>query len=436
MARSNDTDGVRIGRKYAHGRRIHPVAATEEAHTVISRLDPTAATAARALLRRALPTESITGVFVRPEEEQVAAVLAACGVLRLEEKVEGTAAVYHWRAYRAQIADGRRDEVHHALGKLEPDHARHVLLAAIVSTTELADEHTFLAAAPQGSPLRVPEGTRARTTKWSVYDAALRAAAGWYRATANDERLSARELAAKELGWSKAWTEARVAAFERIIGIPFDQAVETTEPEVRLRGPLRWTADNIIMDAAAARPWVAIPARSAQQFGTLDYSRAHGVLIVENLDTFEAICRHSDVPNTWLCLWGHGYVNNSLVSLVKLINKPTVCWSDLDAHGVAIVGDIQSRTGVPVTPVFMTVELHADSAFLEQDEEQRALASRLATTGHPMLRDLAAQVARTGVGREQETMHHLIPKLERQLAHIAVPTSAGGFNPALWPDGN
>ncbi len=218
--------------------------------------------------------------------------------------------------------------------------------------------------------------------------------------------------------------------------MPFDQAVETTEPEVRLRGPLRWTADNIIMDAAAARPWVAIPARSAQQFGTLDYSRAHGVLIVENLDTFEAICRHSDVPNTWLCLWGHGYVNNSLVSLVKLINKPTVCWSDLDAHGVAIVGDIQSRTGVAVTPVFMTVELHADSAFLEQDEEQRALASRLATTGHAMLRDLAAQVARTGVGREQETMHHLIPKLERQLAYIAVPTNAGGADPALWPDGN
>src|SRR2546421_768317 len=122
MTRSSDPEGVRIGRKYAHGRPIYPVAATEEAHAVISRLDPAAAKAARALLRRALPTESITGVFVRPEEEQVAAVLAGCGIVRLEEKVEGTAAVYHWRAYRAQIADGRRDEVRHTLGKLEPDH--------------------------------------------------------------------------------------------------------------------------------------------------------------------------------------------------------------------------------------------------------------------------------------------------------------------------
>jgi hypothetical protein len=243
--------------------------------------------------------------------------------------------------------------------------------------------------------------------------------------------LSARELAAKELGWSKAWTDARVAAFEHVIGIPFDQAVETTEPEVRLSGPLRWTADDVIVDASAARPWVAIPARSAQQLGALDYFDARGVLIIENLDTFEAICRHSELPSTWLCLWGHGYVNNSLVTLVKLISKPTACWSDLDAHGVAIVGDLQARSGVVITPVFMTAELHADSAFLEQDEAQRALASRLAANGHPMLRDLAAQIARTGAGHEQETMHHLIPKLERHLAHMSAPRTAWEADAAL-----
>ena len=124
-------------------------------------------------------------------------------------------------------------------------------------------------------------------------------------------------------------------------------------------------------------------------------------------------------------------MNNSLVSLVKLINKPTACWSDLDAHGVAIVGDLQARSGIVITPVFMTVELHADSPFLEQDEEQRALASRLATTGHPMLRDLAAQVARTGVGREQETMHHLIPKLERHLVQLPAPADVGAADAVL-----
>ncbi len=281
----------------------------------------------------------------------------------------------------------------------------------------------MLAAGPNGSPLRVPDESRAQTTTWSVYDAALRAAAGWYRSSGRGERLSARELAAKELGWSKAWTDARIAAFERVINMTFDQAVETTEPEVRLRGPLRWTADTTIVDASTAKPWVAIPARSAQTFGILDHSDTHGVLIVENLDTFEAICRHSEVPNTWLCLWGHGYVNNSLVSLVRLINKPTACWSDLDAHGVAIVGDLQRRSGIAITPIFMSVELHADSAFLDQDEQQCRLASDLAAKGHPELRGLASQIAATGVGREQETMHYLIPKLASQLAQITAPTT-------------
>lgn len=418
MARSNDAGKVRVGRKYAHGRRIAPVATAEEVQAVIARLDLASASTARALLRRALPSESITGIFVRPAEEQVAAVLADCGVLRLEEKIEGTAAVYHWRAYRAQVADGRRDEVRHLLGKLEPDSARAGLLAALASADELLDERNLLGRVPQGNDLGVPVGSRTRTPKWSVYDAALRAAAGWYRATAAGERLSARELAAKDLGWSKAWTNARIAAFERLIGMPFDRALETTEPDVRLRGPLTWTTDNVAVDASAARPWVAIPARSAQQFGMLDYSGASGVLIIENLDTFEAICRHSDIPDRWLCLWGHGYVNNSLASLVGLISKPTVSWSDLDAHGVAIVGDLEARCGVEVTPVFMTVELHADSAFLEQDDEQRALASRLAVSGHPALRALAAEIARTGVGREQETMHHLIPKLDSHLRAV------------------
>jgi hypothetical protein len=405
-----DTDGVRLGRKLAHGRRVQPITTVEEAQSVLSRFDATARSAARALLRRALASESITGAYVRPQEEAIATVLARCGVLRLEEKVEGTAAVYHWRPYRARIADGRRDEVRHALGKLDPDHARQTLLSAIAMTPELADEHELLAAIPHGSPLRPPDGSRTRTTVWSTYEAALRAATGWYNATMAGRRLSKRELAATTLGWSKAWTDARIAAFERLIGRNFAEAVETSEPEVRLRGPLHWSdGTTTIADAATARPWIAIPAQSAQTHGKLDHSQAQGVLVIENLDTFEAICRHSAVPDTWLCLWGHGYVNDSLVSLVAAMKKLTACWSDLDAHGIAIVKDLQRRTGVTVSPIFMDSELHANSAFLEQDDQQRRLAADLATTGHPRLRTLASRIAETGLGREQETMHDLIP---------------------------
>jgi hypothetical protein len=414
-----DEAGIRLGRKHVHRRRIHPVRATEEAQSILTRLTRESATSARILLRRALKSESLTGIMVRPEEESVALVLATSGIILLEEKTEGDAAVYHWRPYRARIADGRRDEVSVCLGKLNPDEARAALILEISGIPELAGEARLLALLPSGAPLRVPSESGTKTAVWSVYDASLRAAAGWWQARLTGSPLSARELAAKKLGWSKAWTPARIAAFERLIKMKFEDALETMEPEVRLRGPLSWTSESTIIDAHAARPWVAIPARSALQYGKLQHSQAQGVLVIENLDTFEAICRHSRVPDTWLCLWGHGYVNNSLVALVKAVNKLTACWADLDAHGVAIVGDLQRRTRFPISPVFMDASLHDEWALLPQDKDQSKLAAELAANGHPDLRALADRVATTQRGREQETMHHLIPSLLSRLSELA-----------------
>jgi heme oxygenase len=87
----------------------------------------------------------------------------------------------------------------------------------------------------------------------------------------------------------------------------------------------------------------------------------------------------------------------------------------LDAHGINIVGDLQRRSERPVRPIFMDAGLHDEFAFLEQDNKQVSLAQDLAVTGHPELRALAARVAATRLGREQETMHYLIPKLGRSL---------------------
>jgi hypothetical protein len=415
MTSRTSTGNVRLGRKLVHGRRVCQVVAVEEIQSVLGRLGSETIRSARTLLRRALAAESTVGAMVRPEEEAAASLLAACGALRVEEKAEGDAAVYHWRPYRASIRDGRRDEVRAYLGRLDPDQARNALLAAIAGVPEIAAERDLLASVPVGDPLRPPEQSALRAAVWSSYDAALRAGAGWWEAKRRGQPMSARELAATKLGWSKAWTPAKVRAFELLIGAKFEDALETMEPEVRLRGPLSWNAGSTIVDAKLAYPWVSIPARSALRYGTLNHSATAGVLVVENLDTFEVICRHSSVTDTWLCLWGHGYVNNSLVDLVKSMNKPTACWADLDAHGIAIVGDLQGRSKVRVTPVLMEASLHNESAFLDQDNEQTALAARLMLNGHSELRELAARVSATGKGREQETMHHLIPQLRSLL---------------------
>jgi len=71
----------------------------------------------------------------------------------------------------------------------------------------------------------------------------------------------------------------------------------------------------------------------------------------------------------------------------------------------------------------MEAALHDEFAFLEQDDKQVSLARDLAVTGQPDLRPLAARIAATRLGREQETMHHLIPKLHSRLLLLAEQTN-------------
>ena len=274
---------------------MQPVAAVEEAHSVLARLPGDSAKSARSLLRRALASESTPGIMVRPEEESAALALAACGILRLEEKAEGDAAVYHWRPYRAPRRRAPRRGPHppRQAGPRRGTNGTHACHRGDAGTQPRTRPTV---PGPARYAPASPGASATRTGAWSVYDAALRAAAGWHNAQRKGQPLSARELAAISLGWSKAWTEPRMLAFEHVIGKKFDDALETMEPEVRLRGPLSWFFGTTAVDARVARPWVSIPARSAQQYGTLDYSQTQGVLVIENLDTFEAICRHSTPP--------------------------------------------------------------------------------------------------------------------------------------------
>ena len=102
-------------------------------------MDAPTAAAARSLVRRALASNLGRGVIVRPEEEHLTQAFAATGVLHLEEKTEGTVAVFHWRPYRARVSKSRRDEIRVTFGRLDPDGARADLADWIAGTAELAD---------------------------------------------------------------------------------------------------------------------------------------------------------------------------------------------------------------------------------------------------------------------------------------------------------
>ena len=84
----------------------------------------------------------------------------------------------------------------------------------------------------------------------------------------------------------------------------------------------------------------------------------------------------------------------------------------------------------------MDASMHDESAFLEQDDEQVALAVQLMTNGHADLKELAARISATGKGREQEMMPHLIPQLPISLAQLGRPgvgySEAEGFEPLTF----
>lgn len=298
------------------------------------------------------------------------------------------------------------------------------LLPLTAGVPELAREHEALLASPPSPGLRVPSGSRCRTTSWPVYDAAVRAAVVWYRSTATGQRVAAKELAGQAWQNTKGWTLPRQIAFQNLVGRPFEQAVDEADTEIRLRGPLTWVSDDIVADAdaAACRPWLSVPSHGIRSLG---YTRcdAVGVLLVENLEAFQRVCEIPEVAEKWLCVWGQGYVRTGLVKFLQNLDLPLAAWGDLDADGIKIIADIAERVRRPIRAVGMDVALWQNGVKREQSAGQlargRELAASLRTGCPPSLRELASAIATSGHGCEQETLYaEVLPTLPAQLEAV------------------
>jgi len=308
-------------------------------------------------------------------------------------------------------------------GRRDPDEVRGELLALMEGVGELGRERELLIRCQTGSPLRVPAGTATATEAWSAYEAALRAASYWWPRHRAGQRMTAKALAGMALGGSKMWRPARQAAFENLVAISFDRALDEADVDIRVRGPLSWRIGPVAADASVANPWVALPAGALRLVGEVEYG-AHGVFLVENSDTFERVCAMADVTSQWLCIWGHGYVANQLVSLLQWLRPARLAiWGDLDADGIAIVDDLSRRLGRSVHAVGMDVELWRGGPYRQQKPgmypKARALAARMAAEGPVDLRALAAVIAESGESVEQEPLHEkVLPDLVALLGRV------------------
>jgi hypothetical protein len=310
-------------------------------------------------------------------------------------------------------------------GLRDPDLVRQELLELMSAVEELTAEAELLAACPAGGPLRPPAGTATGTEAWTVYEAAVRTAAAWWPFRRAGQELTAHALAAKALRDSKAWTAQRAQAFSNLVGLSFDQAVAKTDTDLRIRGPLLWRVGGVAADAATAVPWIAVPANGLHVSGVVECT-AKGIFVVENADTFEQVCKITEISTSWLCVWGEGYVSHGLVPLIcSLPPLPLAAWCDIDADGIGIINDLSDKLSRRVHPIGMDLELWQTSEHRRQKptaiQRDRSLAAKLAVAGPEELRALATHIAASGGSCEQQSIHDkVLPHLGEDL-HALLP---------------
>jgi hypothetical protein len=298
----------------------------------------------------------------------------------------------------------------------------HDLLQVMQNVPELRREHDLLIALPPSAKSGVPAGTATRAGAWSTYETAIKAAAVWFARVAAGQKVHERGLAVDAFGDSKGWTDAGRLAFQNLVGKPFSQAVQVPDTPIRLRGPMVWSYQDVICDAAGARPWIDVPARGVQSYGTLVGS-PEGILLVENQENFGRVCEETSVPDRWLCVWIQGFASKGLVAFVRRLEGIRLAaWCDLDPPGIKIVKNLMDETGREVHPVGMDPDLWTNAVKLREPDEARdgwrKDAATLIRDGPPALRELATRIAKTGERVEQEgstVCDQVLPELAKRL---------------------
>ncbi|MDT9700280.1 Wadjet anti-phage system protein JetD domain-containing protein [Streptomyces sp. P17] len=366
---------------------------------------------------------------------EVAADLVRCGAVVLRCEVDELLQLgrpVRWRLTQAwqEQAEDRLAELR---GARDPRRARRDLLQVMEPVEQLAQERQLLAAVPEDAGLVVPAGSLVRTAAWSVFEAAVRAAAQWWELRGQGEKeVTLKQLAAHALGGSKTWTAQQQVGFANLIGMDFEDAVREEDTDLRVKGPLSWRIGEVAADAAVAQPWVGLPSQGIRVIGQAHCS-ARGVLVIENSDTFGVVCRRlPELTSQWLCVWGAGYARDQLVMFLQWLQpRPIVAWCDLDADGIGIIHDLSRRLGAPVHAVGMDVDLWRQGPYRRRKnpEQEKALdaehAADLAQRVTGPLRQLALAVTESGESREQETLYTSVlprlPELLEPFLHLPIP---------------
>lgn len=272
---------------------------------------------------------------------------------------------------------------------------------------------------------QVPPQSATETRSWPTYEAAIRASAWWWPQWDPEEPPWERQVAANALGGSKKWTVPQLEAFSRLIGVGFKEALRWPDAPVRVAGRLRWThEEDIVANAAVARPWIDVPARGVLAHGDLACD-VDGVLLVENITNFQDLANRPEVLRDWLVVWTEGIPSTGLVPfLLRLDFKRFAAWCDLDPPGIEIIAAVERGLERTIVPVGMEPNMWLHGAKIDEEPEERNKwrhqAERLAVDGPLLLRPLAASIATSGARCEQEGLiSEVTPQVLLRLAELA-----------------
>ncbi|QFU86980.1 hypothetical protein YIM_08850 [Amycolatopsis sp. YIM 10] len=290
----------------------------------------------------------------------------------------------------------------------EVSQARHSLAEAIAGIPELTDELLLLNSLGKEDKFVVPPGTRTGSVHWKPYNSALRVAAVYYQRVDMGKPIPEQSLPTTALDSSKRWSAGSKAAFQNLIGKSLEEAVELRDKPIQMRGPLTWVVDGVTVALAElAMPWICLPLRALLKADIIG-ARPRGLLLVENHENFEQVCKNTDVPQRWLVIWAEGYTGNLVHRFIgKFPGIPLAAWCDLDPDGIGIIGRAEQATGRTITPIGMGVDLWntvvADKSPSAEDMEQCRQAVRIVeAVTPPALRDLLECFRHTGARAEQQ----------------------------------
>ncbi|SDJ12895.1 hypothetical protein SAMN05192558_110134 [Actinokineospora alba] len=315
------------------------------------------------------------------------------------------------------------------LNRLRVAEERCLLWEVMRPVPQLDRERHLLETLDLGTTSQVPECSATVTKSWSTYEAAIRAGAYWYPESLTHVPWE-KEVASNALSGSKKWTMSQLQAFSRLVGTGLKEAMQWTDALIRVAGPLTWTNQTPIADASLATPWIDIPAQGSLESGELHCS-ADGVLLVENITTFEHLRRNTDLTQTWLCVWLEGNISKGLIPFLRHIApRHVAAWCDLDPDGIEIVQSVEKGLERKVVPVGMSPEIWTNGTKLAEKTPDahltwQRMAAELAETGPESLRSLAAAIAITGRRCEQESIQfETTPAVVQQLKQLVAGQSS------------